>query len=324
MPLTQNLSAHADPYPHGSERECNSRKEPSTQKSSARTEPLTQRVSSRSEPYPTGSEREYISRADGLMRWLPRCCPPSPLPTAAIQRGASSDDSAILGGLPPPKGSSLPPEASLLEPPTPPEPKNMPRGPLELPDKAHRDSDSEDSSDEERDPRLDEQRAPHFRVVPHIIYRRLAKAAHNEIMVDWCNSISYKVYPDEVHALCVYRIETERLRLGGSRFKVGITHSPRWRFIDAPYAYLQESVPWGSMRVLWVSAEVDFACDLEKSLIEHYKTVGTPGRMNQKNGGDSAPKFGPCFVYCVFGCGPRGGSDKVRELYRQRRVRSGK
>ena len=68
------------------------------------------------------------------------------------------------------------------EPPPPLEPpsaRDMPAGPLELPSKSCRDYDSEgeDSSDDE----CDVQVAPHYKLVPHIICKRLSKAASNEI-----------------------------------------------------------------------------------------------------------------------------------------------
>ena len=111
--------------------------------------------------------------------------------------------------------------------------------------------------------------------------------------------------------LCIYRIETYRIKLGETRFKVGITHCPRWRFIDAPYAYVKEKPAWGVMQVLWVSDLVDFACDLETDLITHFKKQETKGRWNIRGGGDSPPKIAPCFVYCVFGFGPHGGSGRA-------------
>ena len=158
-----------------------------------------------------------------------------------------------------PKASPLPPPLEPPQPPQPPQPPSaadMPAGPLELPKKEHRrDSDSEDSSEEERDYKLDVHIQPRPRDMPHIIHWRLVRAAYNEIGVDWCKSISYEEWPDRVKALCIYRIEMERLRLGGpfggTRFKIGITHCPRWRFIDArdargkPYAYTREDPPWG-------------------------------------------------------------------------------
>ena len=71
---------------------------------------------------------------------------------------------------------------------------------------------------------------------------------------------------------------------------------------------------------MWVSEMVDFACQLETDLIDYYKTQQTLGRYNIRGGGDNPPKFGPCFVYCVFGFGPYGGSSaRVRELAARRR-----
>jgi hypothetical protein len=253
--------------------------------------------------------------------------PPPRLPTTPVVVRVRSCGGATTfqqGGSS--SGSSSPPalcSSRSSSPPPPPPAADMPAGPLELPRKEHRrDSDSEeDSSEEECDYKLDVQVQPHHLDIPHIIHWRLVRAAYTEIGVDWCKSVSYKEWPESVKALCIYRIEMERLRLGGTRFKIGITHCPRWRFIDAPYAYTREDPPWGKMEVLWVSDVVDFASDLEKDLIFHYKNAKTTGRCNIKNGGDSAPKIGPCFVYCVFGFGPFGGSRRVRELYHQRQAK---
>ena len=119
-----------------------------------------------------------------------------------------------------------------------------------------------------------------------------------------------------VFETCVYRIDCERARLGSTRFKVGISHSPRWRFIDAPYAYLRENPALQFMQVLWVSDCVDEAKDLEKTLTTHYKSTGAPGRMNSNPGGESAPKIPPVFVYAVFGFGQYGGNARQRARFR--------
>ena len=224
---------------------------------------------------------------------------------------AAPSDTAPSSASPPP---AQPPSTA---PPMP--PSVLPAGPLELPPKEHRDTDEENSSEEDNDYAYDVKIPKHWAVVPHIIHRRLAKARDNEIGVDWCMSISYKEWPQKVRDLCIYRIDTYRNELGLTRFKVGITHCPTRRFIDAGYAYVKESPSWGIMQVLWVSEMVDFASELEQDLISHYKQQGTPGLWNIKGGGDSAPKHGPCFVYCVFGFGPRGGSFRVRKLAAKRR-----
>ena len=108
-----------------------------------------------------------------------------------------------------------------------------------------------------------------------------------------------------VFETCVYRIDCERARLGSTRFKVGISHSPRWRFIDAPYAYLRENPALQFMQVLWVSDCVDEAKDLKNTFITH-----------SNPGGESAPKIPPVFVYAVFGFGQYGGNARQRARFR--------
>ena len=182
-----------------------------------------------------GSVRGWMS-AGALVRVLAASPAPSPppCPATAVQRQAVRVRSCGDGATPSPSAPpSVMPAAGPPPPLEPPSASDMPAGPLELPSKSCRDYDSEDedSSGDECDV------APYYKVVPHIIQKRLSNAAYNEIGVDWCKGISYKAWPDAVKALCIYRIEAERLRMGGTRFKVGIAHRPRWRFIDAPYAY---------------------------------------------------------------------------------------
>ena len=197
-------------------------------------------------------------------------------------------------------------------------PVNPPPGPLELP--LHADSDSEDSAEEECDSTLD---VPfplmhHLSYLPYTIARRLRRSLAVGIGDEWCRTISFKVFPDQVMPLSIQRIDGERARLGNTRFKIGITHSPIWRFIAAPYAYVRESPPWGSMQVLWVSDKPGDASTLERDLITHYKETKAKGLCNIKPGGESCPKFPPVFVYCVFSRGPHGGSHAARSYMIER------
>ena len=181
-----------------------------------------------------------------------------------------------------------------------------PAGPLELP--SHDDSDSEDSCDEEYDSKLGIVVEPHPRYFPYIIARRLKRARSVGIIDDWCRSISFSPEAYRVLPICIERIERERVRRGGTRFKVGITHCPTWRFVAAPYAYCRDAPPWGTMNVLWVSNCVDQGQQLETDLITHFKLAKTLGRYNINPGGENPPRVAPVFVYCVFGFGPYGGS----------------
>ena len=201
-------------------------------------------------------------------------------------------------------------------------PAQPPPGPLELP--RHDDSDSEDSCDEEYDSKLGIVVEPHPRYFPYIIARRLKRARSVGIIDDWCRSISFSPEAYRVLPICIERIERERVRRGGTRFKVGITHCPTWRFVAAPYAYCRDAPPWGTMNVLWVSDCVDQGQQLETDLITHFKLAETVGRANINPGGENPPRVAPVFVYCVFGFGPYGGSHDARAYMaaRARRVRN--
>ena len=192
-------------------------------------------------------------------------------------------------------------------------PPAAPRGPLELPNCD--DSDSSDSSAEDRDYKLDIIVTPTFSQLKYTMRKQLRKAAECDIGVDMCKTISCELMAAEVFDTCVYRIDCERSRLGFTRFKVGISHSPRWRFVDAPYAYLRDNPALQRMQVLWASDCVDEASELETKLIAHYKATEVPGRMNNNPGGESAPKVPPVFVYAVFGFGEYGGNDRQQARF---------
>ena len=135
--------------------------------------------------------------------------------------------------------------------------------------------------------------------------KRVSKAAKHCIGTGWCRQVRFNAEEDDVLAFAVAKIDEERRRRGHCRFKVGITHSPYFRFFNRKFGYACESPPWAHMEVLWVTMPKRCG-SLEKSLISYYRARHSLGLTNIRNGDNSRPKFAPSFVYCVFGVATRG------------------
>jgi hypothetical protein len=77
-------------------------------------------------------------------------------------------------------------------------------------------------------------------------------------------------------------------------FKIGITADPERRFFNLGYGYSSE---YARMEIVAVTTPA-WAVALERWLISEYK--GASGCRNEADGGESAPRAGPVFVYLVW------------------------
>jgi hypothetical protein len=173
---------------------------------------------------------------------------------------------------------------------------NIP-GPLVLPDEA---SSSSEGSDEEYDPELDVICAPGHAMIMYRMRKLLSKADKRGLDTSWAREISAFATLHEALSFAVSKIDAERARLGGCRFKVGITRDPWFRWRNRVFGYFWDR--WSHMKVIWTtSRKPKCVGQLEKELITHYKEVHAPGFCNIRPGGENAPPYAPCFAYAVFG-----------------------
>jgi hypothetical protein len=162
-----------------------------------------------------------------------------------------------------------------------------PRSPLQLPSDVASSSDEESDEEWNRNHYRDPNRQLSITTVLLSIAKRLKKAGEHDIATSWCRQINHNSRRAEALAFAMQQIDEERVRTdpSGTRFKVGITHCPTWRFRNEKYGYIYEDPPWGKMEVVWAASNVEHARWLETALITHYKKRTTPGLANKKPGG---------------------------------------